>query len=261
MLNFKDVKPGTRVRLVNIDDDIGGKYCINKSNTVGNVGVITGVGYDYGGDGINIRVEWDNNTQNSYHRGNLEVANPRFEEPVQPALQLNLDDLELLDLGMEPRELEGVAIEKEPDIDVVNMTLDELDEKVGQWHEDRNLIDGSTDQAQMLKLMEEFGELSSDIARGKDIKDSIGDIMVVLRNIAGRHKLGLAECYAVAYNDIKDRRGRMEDGIFVKEADMGRRPPDGIPQGLWDAIQRGGLPLGKRIEPAEMMFDPDEDWV
>ena len=240
MLNFENLKPDTRVRLVNLDDGEGGEYFVSKSNTIGNVGVIQVVDGD---EEIGIIVKCDNNTQNAYHRGNLELANARarqFEEPVQPALKLNLDDLELLDLGMEPRELEGVAIEKEPDIEVVNMTLDELDEKVGQWHEDRNLIDGSTDQAQMLKLMEEFGELSSDIARGKDIKDSIGDIMVVLRNIAGRHKLGLAECYAVAYNDIKDRRGRMEDGIFVKEADMGRRPPDGIPQGLWDAIQRGG---------------------
>jgi len=49
------------------------------------------------------------------------------------------------------------------------------------------------------------------------VADDIGDIMVVLINIAKRNGLPLAHCLAVAYADIKDRKGKMVDGIFIKE--------------------------------------------
>lgn len=89
--------------------------------------------------------------------------------------------------------------------------------KIAQWHHDRNLIDGSTDQAQFLKLIEETGELAGNLARGKDIRDDIGDIIVVLINIAERNNLTIEECLEVAYDDIKDRKGTMIDGVFIKE--------------------------------------------
>jgi NTP pyrophosphatase (non-canonical NTP hydrolase) len=88
-----------------------------------------------------------------------------------------------------------------------------------QWHHDRNLIDGADDKTQFAKLIQECGELSDNICKGKDIRDDIGDIMVVLINIAERNGVTLTECLSVAYDDIKDRRGRMVDGVFVKEAD------------------------------------------
>ena len=51
-----------------------------------------------------------------------------------------------------------------------------------------------------------------------DIKDDIGDIIVILINIAIRKGITLEECMKVAYEDIKDRKGIMRDGIFIKEA-------------------------------------------
>lgn len=92
-------------------------------------------------------------------------------------------------------------------------------EHIRQWHHDRNLINGSDDKTQFAKLIQEAGELSDNICKGKDIRDDIGDMMVVLINIAERNNLSLTECLEVAYNDIKDRKGRMVDGVFVKEAD------------------------------------------
>lgn len=89
--------------------------------------------------------------------------------------------------------------------------------KIARWHHDRNLINGSTDQAQFLKLIEETGELAGNLARGKDIRDDIGDIIVVLINIATRNNLTIKECLDVAYNDIKDRKGTMVNGVFIKE--------------------------------------------
>lgn len=95
-----------------------------------------------------------------------------------------------------------------------------LVEKIAQWHHDRNLIDGSTDKDQYMKLIQEAGELSDSICKGKDIRDDIGDMMVVLINIMTRNNLTMEECLQVAYDDIKDRKGRMIDGVFVKENDL-----------------------------------------
>jgi len=93
-------------------------------------------------------------------------------------------------------------------------------EQVKQWHIDRNLIDGATDKDQVCKLIQEVGELSDNVCKNLDVADDIGDIMVVLINIAERNDLSLEHCLDVAYDDIKDRKGRMVDGIFVKEGDL-----------------------------------------
>jgi NTP pyrophosphatase (non-canonical NTP hydrolase) len=98
--------------------------------------------------------------------------------------------------------------------------MEELVNNIAQWHRDRNLIDGSTDKDQYMKLIQEAGELSDNICKGRDISDDIGDMMVVLINIATRNNLTITECLEAAYNDIKDRGGLMVDGVFVKEEDL-----------------------------------------
>ena len=93
--------------------------------------------------------------------------------------------------------------------------------QIVQWAHDRNLIHGSTATAQMVKLMEEAGELAGGIAKDKPdvIADSIGDCAVVLIILAEQCGLDFADCVAQAYDEIKDRKGRMVDGFFVKEGD------------------------------------------
>lgn len=93
----------------------------------------------------------------------------------------------------------------------------EVIEKIEQWHFDRNLINGATDKDQVLKLAQELGELSDNVCKGNDIRDDLGDMMVVMINIMVRNQITMEECLQVAYDDIKDRKGRMVDGIFVKE--------------------------------------------
>lgn len=141
---------------------------------------------------------------------------------------------------------------------------------VTQWANDRNIIKGSTKPAQALKGFSEFGELCDNLAKGKDIKDDIGDCAVVgviinaiggyptyydgvpyravrmqcnlqnvadyfgyalvdsdtafsafddLHAIAEHHNLDFEECLFTAWNDIKDRKGVMFNGVFIKEAD------------------------------------------
>lgn len=90
-------------------------------------------------------------------------------------------------------------------------------EKIEDWHHARNLIKGATDKDQLAKLIQEVGELSDNICKQKDVSDDIGDIMVVLINIAVRNGISLEHCLEVAYDDIKDRKGTMVDGVFIKE--------------------------------------------
>ena len=88
---------------------------------------------------------------------------------------------------------------------------------IEQWHEDRNLIDGSTDKDQVLKLAQELGELSDSVCKEKDMRDDLGDMLVVMINIMKRNNISIEECLQKAYDDIKERKGKMVDGIFVKE--------------------------------------------
>jgi len=67
--------------------------------------------------------------------------------------------------------------------------IETLIDKISMWHRDRNLIDGANDKDQFCKLIQECGELSDNICKQQDIRDDIGDIMVVLINIAVRNNI------------------------------------------------------------------------
>ena len=111
------------------------------------------------------------------------------------------------------------------------MTFDELEATVVQWHQDRDLLEGSTDYIQVRKLEEEVRELYEDIKHNLgaanepkyynkvDLRDELGDCLVVLINIATRNNFSLYEALEYSFAKIKDRKGKMVDGLFVKEGD------------------------------------------
>ena len=92
-------------------------------------------------------------------------------------------------------------------------------DRIRGWAHDRNLIKGSGVKSQFVKLMEESGELAQAIAKQKDdeFADALGDMFVVMTILADQKGLQIEECIAGAWNEIKDRKGRMVDGVFVKE--------------------------------------------
>lgn len=94
-------------------------------------------------------------------------------------------------------------------------------EKIRQWAIARNLQTGETAK-QMVKLMEEIGELASGMARDNinKIIDSIGDAYVVLTILAMQYGIDIEMCIDEAYETIKDRKGKLVNGIFVKEEDL-----------------------------------------
>tara|TARA_R110002012_G_scaffold217632_1_gene388868 strand:- start:60 stop:380 length:321 start_codon:yes stop_codon:yes gene_type:complete len=100
------------------------------------------------------------------------------------------------------------------------MRIEETIEKCSKWSRARNIIKGSTKKDQLAKLIQEVGELSDNICKGKPYKDDIGDCFVVLNNLALQGEYTFAECAEHSYNDIKNRRGVMRDGIFIKESDL-----------------------------------------
>ncbi len=102
------------------------------------------------------------------------------------------------------------------------MNYQQLEERIIHWARDRNLIEGSDPKSQMLKTMSELGELADAINKHRtaDIVDGLGDVMVTLIIISEQLGLSLEACLAVAYHEIKDRRGRMVGGVFVKEGDV-----------------------------------------
>nr|DAM31125.1 MAG TPA: NTP-PPase-like protein [Caudoviricetes sp.] len=161
------------------------------------------------------------------------------------------------------------------------MELQKLITNVQQWSIDRGL-DKADSKKQLLKLYEEFGELASGLAKGNKevVKDSIGDVVVVLiilaqqqglekisdfniicnhlqesdlmpqasetiglislrvrrtkskveepivrlisylRTIAKYENLKFEDCLSQAWDEIKDRKGKLIDGVWVKEEDL-----------------------------------------
>jgi len=101
----------------------------------------------------------------------------------------------------------------------LNYQVPETIELITYWHYDRNLIKGTNDLAQLKKLREEVNELFYSIGKKQNPIDDIGDIIVVLINIAERNELSIWQCLSHAYNDIKDRTGRIDDvtGMYVKD--------------------------------------------
>ena len=99
----------------------------------------------------------------------------------------------------------------------------ELTRKVRQWANDRNLITGSTPQAQTLKLMSEVGELADNVGKKRytAAQDDIGDCLVCLIILSEMIGHTPQACLQHAYGEIKDRKGRMVNGVFVKEGDHG----------------------------------------
>lgn len=95
-------------------------------------------------------------------------------------------------------------------------------DSIREWAGQRNLIDGSNPQAQTVKLMEEVGELAAGVARqNKDqIVDSIGDAVVVLTILAAQLDITIEACIDFAWAEIKDRKGKMVNGVFIKEGEQ-----------------------------------------
>ena len=100
------------------------------------------------------------------------------------------------------------------------MSYADVEIKVIQWGEARQIVQNSTPKAQAWKTVEEVNELLGAIESGNraEMADAYGDILVTLVMGCACADLDLVECFKGAYEEIKDRKGYLnEDGVFVKQ--------------------------------------------
>jgi len=86
------------------------------------------------------------------------------------------------------------------------------------WATERGLYEAGDTKTQFAKLVEETGELAQAILKKDDAEfaDAIGDMVVVLTNLAHLGGISIEQCIDQAYNEIKNRKGKMSNGTFVK---------------------------------------------
>ena len=92
-------------------------------------------------------------------------------------------------------------------------------DKIRLWAEDRGLYHKGDPKTQTLKLMEEAGEICRAVLKKDEeqIIDGIGDCVVVLTNLAHLAGTSIEKCIDAAYDEIKDRTGKMSNGTFKKD--------------------------------------------
>ena len=91
---------------------------------------------------------------------------------------------------------------------------------IRDWAKTRGLYDKGNSHTQYVKLQEEAGELAKALLdnNGIEILDAIGDMVVVLTNLAHLEGFTIEQCIESAYDEISDRTGKMINGTFVKDA-------------------------------------------
>ena len=89
---------------------------------------------------------------------------------------------------------------------------------IRKWARERGIYESGDQKTQYIKLQEEAGELAKAILdkNKPEIEDAIGDMVVVLTNLAELSKLRIEDCIDSAYDEISNRKGKMINGTFVK---------------------------------------------
>jgi NTP pyrophosphatase (non-canonical NTP hydrolase) len=86
------------------------------------------------------------------------------------------------------------------------------------WASDKGIYKSGDSRTQYIKLMEEAGELAEALLKNDETEviDAIGDMVVVLTNLAKLRGHNIEDCVVSAYDVIKSRQGKMVNGTFVK---------------------------------------------
>jgi NTP pyrophosphatase (non-canonical NTP hydrolase) len=89
---------------------------------------------------------------------------------------------------------------------------------IRDWAKEKGIYEKGDSKTQMVKLQEEMGELAQAILKQHPlgVMDAIGDMVVVLTNLAKLNNMDIEFCINSAYMEIKDREGEMKNGTFVK---------------------------------------------
>lgn len=102
----------------------------------------------------------------------------------------------------------------------------ELIDKVNEWADSRGLKQADP-KIQWMRVTEEVGEIRDVLLKPTKftepqaaLKDAIGDTLVTIIVLAHQLDLDVTECLSIAYEEIKNWKGKMVNGTFVKESDL-----------------------------------------
>lgn len=103
--------------------------------------------------------------------------------------------------------------------------MNNLINKINHWADERNLKQADP-KIQWMRVTEEVGEIRDVLLKPTKftepqaaLKDAIGDTLVTII-VAHQLDLDVTECLDIAYEEIKNRNGKMINGTFVKEEDL-----------------------------------------
>ena len=98
--------------------------------------------------------------------------------------------------------------------------------KINEWADERNLKQADP-KIQWMRITEEVGEIRDVLLKPTKftdpqmaLKDAVGDTLVTIIVLAHQLDLDVTECLSIAYEEIKNRKGKMINGTFVKEEDL-----------------------------------------
>jgi len=94
----------------------------------------------------------------------------------------------------------------------------EIKDKVINWAEAKDLLKSENKYQQLVKVMEELGELSKAILKNDVVQqiDGLGDVQVTLIILSKQLGLDYDKCLEAAWEEIKDRKGKTVGGTFIK---------------------------------------------
>lgn len=120
------------------------------------------------------------------------------------------------------------------------MDFKELQEKVLEWADSHDLLQEENADKQFMKFIEEVFEFKTEFDFNGEqfivytidrrikfkpdtfeaMKLEMGDVFVTLIILCKQLGIEPMECLELAYEKIKDRRGKTIDGIFLKAEDL-----------------------------------------
>ena len=113
----------------------------------------------------------------------------------------------------------SMAVEYKNQPEEVKVEVPNVYDLIRQWADERGIYRNGDTKTQYVKLLEESGELARAILKNDKVEfvDAIGDMVVVLTNLAALEGLKIEDCITSAYDVIKSRQGSMVNGTFQKQ--------------------------------------------
>lgn len=104
---------------------------------------------------------------------------------------------------------------------MIDYDINDLTVRIYNWFDEKGLNDPIM---QFAKLNEEVGEMAHELTRGRKdtaaMKDSVGDVFITLVGMSHHLNLDISECINMAYQAIRNRKGKVIEGSFVKEEEV-----------------------------------------